>query len=295
MTEDYLYNDPLMFYNMLLLNTLPQIYTVRKNTPVPDWMQYSNLLLDKFAIHSGSFYHLSQGIIEHKKSGEKIKMRGYDLFTVNTTFRAIMETYATFNHIFVEPKSDAEKEFRFLLWKLDGFYQMKKFKINVSDFDGAKEVLEDNSKSIISIIKEIERSSFLSTLKKEQVHKIFNPSKNSCKWRFLIIKGNIKILQIIDLIEHTCNTRAFINAYKHSSIHIHSNFPAIEDFKRKRGKTISEEYTDPLTRLAIYLTCLLIYDICKIDTNANRVLQSYPQKFKEFIEGISNAILNFEE
>lgn len=295
MNEDYLYNDPLMFYEILLTKTLSQIYTVRKNTTVPVWMEYSNLLLDKFAIHSSSFYHLSQGIIEHKKSGEKIKMRGYDLFTVNTTFRAIMETYATFNHIFVEPETDAEKEFRFLLWKLDGYYQMKKFKINVSDFEGADKVLDSNVKTIKSTIEQIELSPFFSTLKKEQVHKIFNPDKNSCKWRFLIKNGNIKILQIIDLIEHPCNTRAFTNAYKHSSIHIHSNFPAIEDFKRKRGKTISEEYTDPLIRLAIYLTCLMIYDICQIDANANIVFQSYPQKFKAFIEGISNAIVNFEE
>lgn len=295
MNKFYLYNDPLIFYEFLLLNPLKEIYMARKKSSIPVWEQYSNLLIDKFAIHSSTFYHLSEGIIEHKKSGEKVKVSGYDLFTVNTVFRAIMETYATFNHIFVEPKTEEEKEFRFLLWKLDGYYQIKKYKINVSDFEGAEKVLEDNEKIITSTIEQIHNTSFIKTLKKEQVSKIFNPDNKSCKWRFLIKNGNIKGMQIIDLIEHTFRTRAFINAYKHSSVHIHSNYPAIDDFRQKRGKTISKQYTDPFTRLAVYLTCLMIYDICNIDANANKVLQSYTPELKNFIEGMSKSILQFEE
>ncbi len=295
MNKELLYNNPLIFYEYLLLNPLTEIYMVRKKASIQNWEEYSNLLIDKFAIHSSSFHHLSKGIIEHRNSGETLKMTGYDLFTVNTVFRAIMETYATFNHIFVQPKTLEEKEFRFLLWKLDGYYQVKKYKINVSDFEGVEKVLEDNENIITSTIQQIHNSSFIKTLKKEQIIKIFNPENKSCKWRFLIRNGNIKCMQIIDLIEHTFRTRAFINAYKHSSIHIHSNFPAIDDFKKKRGKTISKEYTDPLTRLAIYLTCLMIYDICNINANANKVFQSYAPELKNFIEGMSTTILQFED
>lgn len=88
-------------------------------------MNYSNLLIDKFAIHSSSFFHLSEGIIEHKGSTDKVKIKGYDLFTINSVFRVMMETYITFNHIFVEPMTDEEKKFRLYLWKIDGLFIKK--------------------------------------------------------------------------------------------------------------------------------------------------------------------------
>ncbi len=125
MMESYLYNHSLELYEVLLLGPLSDVYTARKErTQLNGWEEYSNLLIDKFAIHSSTFFHLSAGIIEHKKSGETKKMNGYDLFTVNTTIRAIIETYSVFNHVFVEPTNAEEKHFRFLLWKLDGLFYL---------------------------------------------------------------------------------------------------------------------------------------------------------------------------
>src|SRR5690606_19585376 len=115
MTESTLNPSPLELYDVIVRGPFSEIYQARKLTKLNEWTEFSTLLLDKFAIHSMSFYHLSSGIVEHKKSGEKIKMRGYDLFTVNTTFRALIETYITFNNIYIEPKTDEETEFRFLL------------------------------------------------------------------------------------------------------------------------------------------------------------------------------------
>jgi len=115
LVETLFKESPLELYDYLLRGPLAAVYTELKKISKKGWMTYSSLLIDKFAIHSSSFFHLSSGIIEHRKSGEQVRMNGYDLFTVNTTFRAIMETYATFNHLFVEPSSSEEKEFRFLL------------------------------------------------------------------------------------------------------------------------------------------------------------------------------------
>ncbi|WP_422860651.1 hypothetical protein ACOKFD_07420 [Flagellimonas sp. S174] len=290
MNEELFKNHPLILYEFLLLSPLTEIYTASKSSELSDFTKYSRLLIDKFAIHSSSFFHLSKGILEHKKSGEQIKMNGYDLFTVNTTFRAIMETYATFNHLFVSPQSREEKKFRFLLWKLDGLYQKRKYKIELDDFDGVEKVLSENEKEIDLIVKEVEDSQFISELKKEQLHKIFDSEKRISKWRFVIRNGNIKILQIIDLIKYTCRTRAFINMYKYSSIHTHSNFPAIEDFEKMRGKLLTKEKTDSLTRLAITLTCLMVYDISQINRNAALKLNSYPAGVRNFIEGMSLSV-----
>ncbi|MFS4418310.1 DUF5677 domain-containing protein [Maribacter sp. 2307ULW6-5] len=295
MTKDILYNNPLAFYEVLLLGPLTEIYTARKETELSEWMEYSTLLIDKFAIHSSSFFHLSNGIIEHKKSGEIKKMNGYDLFTVNTTIRVLIETYVAFNHIFVEPKTNSEKHFRFLLWKLDGLYQEKKYEIELTDYKEIEEVLKERDNQISKTISEIEKSEFINSIPKNYLIKIFDPSKKKSKWRFLIKNNRLRVLQIIDLIKHCCKTRAFINTYKHSSIHTHSNYPAIEEFRKVKGKVISSEYTDPFTRLAIYLTCLFINDICEIDNNSNQKLNEMELGFKNFIVGISKNIKETEE
>src|SRR5690606_29707635 len=209
--------------------------------------------------------------------------------TVNTTIRTLIETYAAFNHIYVEPKTDNEKHFRFLLWKLDGLYQERKYEIESTDFQGVEKALEERDNKILKTIEEIETSEFIKTIPENYLIKIFDPNKRKSNWKFLIVDNKVKILQIIGLVKHCCKTRAFINTYKHSSIHTHSNFPAIEEFKRMRGKVISTEYTDPITRLAIYLTCLFVYDICAIDKNATEKLNEIAPGFKNFIIGISKS------
>jgi hypothetical protein len=269
---------------------MTEIYTERKKTTAADWMEYSNLLVDKFAIHSSSFFHLSKGIIELKKSGEQVRMSGYDMFTVHTTFRAILETYITYNHIYVEPISDGEKELKFLLWKLDGYYQRLKFDIYVTDFDGAENVLNENQKEVELLINKIQNNQFFLTIRKGQESKIFDPSKKRANWKFTFRHKNLKLLKIIELIKHCCKERAFVNIYKYASIHTHSNYPAIEDFRRTRGIPLSNEKTDSLTRLAIYLTCLLIYDIASIDSNAKMKLDSLPLPLQNFINGMCISI-----
>lgn len=116
--ENIFKEKPLDLYDYILRGPFCDIYTEFKKTHKDDCRNYSSLLIDKFAIHSASFFHLSKGIIEHQKSGEQLKMSGYDIFTVNAIFRTIMETYATFHNIFVEPSNIEEKKFRFLLCKL---------------------------------------------------------------------------------------------------------------------------------------------------------------------------------
>src|SRR5690606_17322310 len=138
-------------------------------------------------------------IVEHKKSGEKIKMRGYDLFTVNTTFRALIETYITFNNIYIEPKTDEETEFRFLLWKLDGLYQKQKYDIVYKDFERAEELLKLDKELIKQTKTRIEKSQFYNAFNSEEILKVYNPESKNSNWRFLIKDKKIKPQKIIDL------------------------------------------------------------------------------------------------
>jgi len=280
------------FYKYLLLGPLTIIYKARKETQLEGFLAFSNLIIDKFAIHSSSFIHLSEGIIELKKNNEAVQMNGYDLFTVNTVFRTMMENYATFNHLFIEPKAIEEQKFRFLLWKIDGLYDKQRFDIGETDLKEVKSTLANDKKILIEVMNEFENSKFYSLLEKDQLIKIYNPDKKKFRWRFLLIEGKILPLSITELIKHTCKTRAFINHYRYSSIHTHTNYLSLEHFELTRGKPISQQYTNAITRLAIFLTSMLIFDICSIDENAKNAFEYLPQNVKEYINGISIAIKN---
>jgi hypothetical protein len=288
--EEILYSDPLNFYEYFLLGPFSNIYSAKKKTNLTDWLNYSNLLIEKFAIHSSSFFHLSQGIIEHKSSTEKVKVTGYDLFTVNSVFRVMIETYITYNHIFVEPKTTEEKQFRFYLWKIDGFFEQNKAIIDLKNED-LKRQKEFNDKKLEKVLDEIKQNSFYQSLQPSELIKIFNPEKKKSLWKFTISESHrIRPLKIIELIEHVCRISGFLNAYKYSSIHSHSNFISLEHFEQTRGKKISNEATDPLTRIAIYLTALLLEDICKTDENAKFEFSLLPNKLIDFINGINKSI-----
>lgn len=282
----------LELYDVIVRGPFSEIYQARKLTELNEWMEFSTLLLDKFAIHSMSFYHLSKGIVEHKKSGEQIKMRGYDLFTINTTFRALIETYITFNNVFIEPKTEEETKFRFLLWKLDGPYQKQKYDIGYEDFERAKEIVKRDLELIEGTKNQIENSEFYNAYNIREILKIYNPEKKSSNWRFLIKNEKIRPQKIIDLVKHVCKQRAFVNSYKYTSIHSHSNFPAIAEFKDTRGKLVSEDYSDPIVNVATNMTCLLIIDMCNSDENAKKKFDTFTKEIRDYIQGIVKAIKN---
>ena len=49
---------PLQTYEIYLRKHLTKIYAARKETVRTDWTKYSDLLIDKFAIHSSTLFHL---------------------------------------------------------------------------------------------------------------------------------------------------------------------------------------------------------------------------------------------
>lgn len=266
------------FYEYLLLNPFVEIYSAIDKSSREKWEKYAFLLIDKFAIHSSSFFHLSNGIIEHRKSGVSIKANGYDLFTVNSIFRTIMETYATFNHIYVEPKTTDEKIFKFLLWKIDGLNEKRKYDIKKTDFAEAESILYADKAILEQIISDIEKTPFYRNNNPDELAKVYKSERNKYCWKFLIESGKIKPLTIMGLIEHACKTRGFINSYRHTSTHTHSSYLSIEEFEKYRGNPIPDYYTNPLTKLAIFLTSMFILDICTINNDAKRHLLSYRMK-----------------
>ncbi|MBI3518669.1 MAG: hypothetical protein HY062_04840 [Bacteroidetes bacterium] len=281
---------PLQTYEVYLLNHLTKIYSARKEVIRTDWTKHSDLLIDKFAIHSSTLFQLIDGIIEHKSVDPNVRKFSFDLFSVNSLLRVLIETYITFNHIFVLGKSEDEKEFRFLLWQLDGLLEQKKFKINNDDFEEVESILNANKTKIDSLFDQITATAFYKTITKTELVKIFDTDKRKTNWKFKITEDNRIIpLKIIELVELTCVSRTFINLYKYTSTHTHSGYVSIEHFEKMRGKQVSDDYVNPLVNQANILTIFLIKDICSIDTNAQKAFLNLSDNTRHEIIGINKA------
>lgn len=282
--------NPLGTYKYLLLGPMMSVYSIREKKQ--DWERHANLLIDKFAIHSSTLFHVMQGMVEHKSSTQdQIKM-GYDLFSINALIRTLIETYITFHHIFVSPEDKDEMKLRFMLWQLDGLLEKRKFEISPSILSEVETILKQDEKRIKNICDEIEQNSVYLKMAKAEQLKIYECTSTRIKviWKFNIsIDLKIHQLKIIELVRQVCCTEAFVNTYKYSSIHTHSGYLSIEHFDKMRGKVVSNEYTDPLIRLAIYLTTFMIRDMSDTDKASKDGFSRLSAGVQNFINGIADS------
>ncbi len=270
---------------------MTEIYSARKDVGYHGWMNFSNLLIDKFAIHSLSFFHISQGIVERKMDNTTKIAMGYDLFSVNALFRAMMETYIAFNWIFVAPALKEEKEFRFLLWKLDGLFEKRKFEISEEiKIEAAKVLALDDEEKAATII-QIEQNLFYLSLNVLERAKVFDPGRHKAIWRYEQQPGlKLRQLKITELVQMTTRTEAFLNLYRYASMYTHANYISVDKFQQIRGKSVHDEYAQPLLRQAILLTTLVIDDMCRTDHNAARKFAEQDFFVQRFILQMSSYI-----
>jgi len=289
--SEYVTKYPDNFYEQILLGPMTQICSARKESGYEGWQNYSNLLIDKFAIHSMSYFHLTQGIVERKMDDTTRIAKGYDVFSVNTLFRAMMETYMAFHWLFIAPATIAEKEFRFLLWKLDGLYDKRKFELSEETKLDAADVLVYDAAEKIDASSRLAQNSFCQTLPSKELAKVFDPVKHKAIWRYELQPGpKLKQLKITELVQMTTRTEAFLNLYRYSSMYTHSNYISVDKFRQMRGKPVKDEYAQPLLHQAIVLTSLLIDDLCTSDQNAARAFSDQPYFVQRFIMQTSSYI-----
>jgi len=284
---------PLEAYKYFLLGPMTNIYASRSKKT--DWERYANLLIDKFAIHSSTLFHVMQGMIEHKSSNPGQKKMAYDPFSVNALIRVIIETYIAFHHIFISTKDKDEMLLRFQLWQLDGLLEKGKFRVESTDFLEADTILKKDAKKIENLCLEIEQNNFYNKIPPIEQLKIYESTNTRKKatWKFNVSKDfKIRPLQIIQLVEQVCPARAFFNIYKYSSTYIHSGYLAMEHFENIRGKEVPTEQKDPIIKLAIYLTVFLIKDMCDSDELARKKFENLPTGIQDIINGINHSFRN---
>lgn len=289
--KEYIEQYPELFYETLLTGPMLQIYSAKKETTVSAWEGYANLLLDKFAIHSMSFFHLSQGIVERRMDNTLRKSKGYDLFSVNALFRVMIETYIAFHWIFVAPKKPEEKKFRFLLWKLDGLFEKRKFEFSPAVKEEAADLLAQDEQDIRDAIQQLQQNAYYRSLSAQQLEKVFDQVKKRAIWKYEVkANGELRQLKIIELVQIICRLDGFLNQYRYASLYTHSGYFSIEKFRQMRGKPVEDSYANPLLKLAIYLTALVIEDMCLTDHLAAGAFGQQDYYIQRFVTQMNHAI-----
>jgi hypothetical protein len=243
-----------------VLFSLGDIYSAKRELPVDNNMnEYACLLIDKFWIHSSTLYHITEGLIPSVHSNKERKMMHFDIFSFNTTFRAIIETYMTFNGLFIVPENKEEQEAKFLLWQLEGLISKGKL---VFDNTEINQMLKEDERKIELLETQFEMSPFCKSLEESEINKIYRKGK-SHNWKFTVNGQTIKRFDLLGFSLFACKSLAIRNLYKLSSMHAHSGFWSVEQFNNIRGKVIDEKYVETYIIQAIYLTTCLIKDIAR--------------------------------
>jgi hypothetical protein len=120
---------------------------------------------------------------------------------------------------------------------------------------------------------------------------VFDSAKHKALWKYELKQGNeLRPLKIIELVQMVCRTDSFLNLYRYSSLYTHSNFSSLETFRHMRGKPVNDDYTRPLIMQAIFLTALVIEDMCLTNPFSARAFTQEEPYFQRFITQICQRI-----
>jgi len=136
-----------------------------------------NRLLDaeglalKFLGHASSIFVLSHGT---QVSGTPIDF--LDFPSVNVLGRAALEAFLVFHHVFIEPTSEDEKDFRYWAWLLSGLLDRQRYPVISPQ---GREILDQEMKLISELRQRLRNNSAFQQLKGKQQRKVLNRGK----WR----------------------------------------------------------------------------------------------------------------
>lgn len=211
----------------------------------PQWKVYIETLIFKLIFNSYTLINLSKGFSVSIK--KELKGDVIDYSSMFTLTRTLIENYLTLYYIYIEPKSESEKIFRFKLWEASGLISRQNYNLpnSKSDlYDKAKQTKENERQIIEKIMQEIKEMEEFNKLEKKELNKLKSyglPRIDS--WHTLIDKSNLK-------------KEFFGVLYSLFSNYSHSEYLSILQIKLS-SYSIKNEHTLSNTRLCLNIVKIL--------------------------------------
>ena len=154
-------------YYIKMLETLIKVAEANKGTALgeDDRLLEAEGLFKKFIGHAASALYLFGSTT---LPNIKITDRGISFFgsgSINVLGRAALESFLVFHYLFVEPRSDDEKDFRYYLWLHASHIDKQKFPTRSEE---GKKQLNDEKKIIEALREKINNNSVFKQLDEEK-------------------------------------------------------------------------------------------------------------------------------
>jgi hypothetical protein len=207
------------------------------------WLADSETFALKTLSHSLSVYYLRAGTkVEISKN---LKVGFIDIASISVLARATMEAYLAFYYIYVDPTvSDAERRFRYDIWKLGAYADRQSYLLTDEDIaekqSGEKERFEEARDKVINN----PLFAGLTTDKQKKAKK--------GDWRL----GN-EWASLATVAEF--NEKHFRDLYKHLSAYAHSGGASLFQLRHGNREGLNDTAAAPLN-LCLFMICKTIQD-----------------------------------
>jgi len=241
-----------------LLEIFIQVVEANKGKPVGSdaWILDAEGLALKFCAHVASAFYLFKGTSIPKMSFGDINF--FDSASINVVCRAAFETFLIFHHIFIQPKSIEERDFRYICWVLSGLIERQNFPILSQK--GKKQI--EHEKEIID--------SYINGLKTNQHFEALSPKQK----RTIIEKGNWRFLSWADLaVKAGLDSTHGTSFYKYLCGYAHSSNLSALQIREAQSKHIQRELPAPAMTLIMISIANMIKAYCELFPQSASVLK----------------------
>jgi hypothetical protein len=169
-----------------LLEIFVKIVEANKGLPVgeDDRMLDAEGLALKFLGHASSAIYLYRST-----TISEINFSFFDAGSINVLGRATLETFLVFHYVFVEPKSDEERDFRYYSWLIAGLLESQKYPIQSTK--GKMLLLKENKLIEPLRIKLANNPYFLKLTEKQQGKLIQQGVWKLHKWKDIALSAGL--------------------------------------------------------------------------------------------------------
>lgn len=182
-----------------LLRALVLVAEESKGTPGADGrlVEAEGLCLKCF-FHSASVLYLSRST-----TLTEMQVSFFDSASINVLARAAFETFLIFHYVFVRPKTDDEKDFRYMSWVLSDLLQRQTYPV---EFPESQQRLESEKECIDLLIAKIHANkSFLALTPKQQQQLLKKKLWRFHSWTDIALSAGISHKHAESFYHHLCS------------------------------------------------------------------------------------------
>jgi len=249
---------------IFLINTL-----VDEKIKDKGWKYFSETLAIKFSLSANSLCQVINGS-QVESSLSRLSTRIFDISSLYILMRAQIENYLTFYYLYIQPKSEEEQEFRFLIYEMSGLENRQRFDTIFKDL---QTIQINERRRIEEILIKIKNNRLFHTLSSKQKADILkNKHAKIISWS--------KLLEESDLV-----SSIFKKAWLLYSNFAHSEYASLIQIKgyfQEPYKTLSTR--NLIQFMALVLISIFVKDFITLYPEIENRYSSIQANDKEVIE-----------